>query len=190
MKKLLSMIVMILILFCFFGCENTSNINNESDEKNIIDTFKIDVQTVIKLFEETGRYVETNLYEFENNERNICGTIRLNPKDYENLYADECIYTQVRTYKNNVFSVQMAYDISGDELYYIKLPELAKKILSTIKPNVNIDETFLTDFDIKRNDYYSKDFENLRYTLSYKEWGATETRVEITIVHIINELNS
>ena len=186
MKKFLSLILVILILFCFSSCENSANNNNEL-ENNIIDTFDVDRQAVIKLFEETGRYVETNLYEFENDENNTCGTIRLNPEDYENLYADEGIYTQVRTYKNKVFSVHLIYDISGDELYYIKLPELAKKVLSSIKPNANIEETFSTDFDVKRNDYYSKDFENLRYTLSYKEWGATETRVEITIVHIVEE---
>lgn len=187
MKKSLSMILTILMLFCFSGCGNSSNNNNEIEKTNIIDTFDVDKQAVIKLFEETGRYVETNLYEFENDENNTCGTIRLNPEDYENLYADECIYTQVRTYKNKVFSVHLIYDISGDELHYIKLSELVMKVLSSIKPNANIEETFLTDFDVKRNDYYSKDFENLRYTLSYKEWGATETRVEITIVHIVEE---
>ena len=93
----------------------------------------------------------------------------------------------MRTYENKVFSVLLTYDISGDELYYIKLSELANKVLSYIKPNANIKENFLTDFDVKRNDYYSKDFEDLRYTLSHKEWGSTETRVEITIVHIVNE---
>ena len=187
MKKMLSTIVVILMIICFSGCEGSSKFNNESEGNNKIDTFGVDNQSVIKLFEETGRYVETNVYEFENDEKNTCGTIRLNPDDYDNLYADECIYTQVRTYENKVFSVLLTYDISGDELYYIKLSELANKVLSYIKPNANIKENFLTDFDVKRNDYYSKDFEDLRYIISYKEWGLTETRVEITIVHIVNE---
>lgn len=181
---LVSVCFIILILS---SCGSNTITNSDIETKTKINAFDVDKQLIISLFGEVGRYVETNLYEYENDEKNTCGTIRLNPEDYENLYADECIYTQVRTYEDKVFSVHLTYDISGDELYYIKLPELAKKVLSTINPDANIEEDFMTDFDIKKNDYYSKDFKNLRYTISYKEWGATETRVEITIVYLANE---
>lgn len=185
MKRFFSIIVVILIIFCFSGCGNSSNSINDTEEKNIIDTFDVDKQSIIDLFEETGRYVETNLYEFEDEEANTCGTIRLNPEDYENLFADECIYTQVRTYEDKVFDVYLTYDVSGDEKYYEKLPELSKKVLTTL--NSNIEDTFFDDFDIHSNDFYSKDYNNLRYSISYKEWGATETRIEICIVHIKND---
>ena len=80
MKKVLSIIVVILMFFCFFGCENLTNINNESEEKNIIDTFEVDKQTIIKIFEETGRYIETIYMSLEIVKKNTCGTIRLNPE--------------------------------------------------------------------------------------------------------------
>lgn len=71
--------------------------------------------------------------------------IRLNPEDYENLFADECIYTEVRTFEDKVFDVSLTYDVSGDEIYYEKIPELSKKVLATLKPNIG--ETFFGDFD-------------------------------------------
>lgn len=178
-----------IIGLCFLalylsGCGSTQTVSDNTEEKNKIQTFETDKQSIISLFEETGQYVETNLYEFEDDEKNICGTIRLNPEDYENPYADECIYTQLRTYKDKTFAVYLTYDVSGDEMYYQKLPELVKKVLFTIKPNANVDETVLIDFDIKIDDIYCKDFEDLRYSISYKEWGETETRIEIIIVHL------
>ncbi len=168
------------IILLLSACGTALNTNVEENKQ--IDTFGADIQSIINLFEETGKYIETNVYEFDNNEKNTCGKIRLNPEDYENLFADECIYSEVRTFEDKVFDVSLTYDVSGDEIYYEKLPELSKKVLAILKPN--IEETFFDNFDTSSNDYYSKDFENLRCTISYKEWGETETRINIRIVHI------
>ena len=76
---------MCFIILLLSGCGETTITNSDIETKNKIDTFDIDKQSIIRLFEETGRYIETNLYEFENNEKNTCGTIRLNPEDYDKI---------------------------------------------------------------------------------------------------------
>lgn len=186
---------MFIVCICFAmlilsGCVISSNTNTNSDSNNAskdykkINTFDVDSQTILGLFEETGKYIETQEYNFKNNEKSTAGTIRLDTKDYDNLFSEENIYTQLRTFEDKVFSVSLIYDVSGDEKYYNKFPELAKKVLTTVKPN--IDTNFLGEFDNSTNDYYYKDIDNLRYYISYKEWGLKETRIEIGIVNIDN----
>lgn len=170
MKKLFSIVVVLLIFFCFSSCENDGNSNNVAvtsndvkDEK--IATFDITYDEFISNIANTNyNYKEVGNYNFENEESNSMGVIYMNPDDEFDI-----IRIQIRHSYGKVFQVLISYTITDDSLVDTseKLMNLYNIVLLKLKPNAP--QNFLENLTEVSTNFYSEDFENLRISISYED---------------------
>lgn len=174
MKKIMSVVTILLLFTMLCGCQRINDENSTSESNvNKITTFDIGYEKLINIIKNNGySYEEVNEYNFENKEANSIGVIYINPND--NL---DIVRTQIRHSYNKVFKITVSYTITEESPMDTsdKLTNLYGIILQSIKPDVPTD--FIRNLDKYSDDYYSKDFNDLRVSISYKD-----TVIEVTFV--------
>ena len=182
MKKLLAVFILLNVLL-ISACSNTvSSSENKKNERSVEKiSFDVTYQALLQeLTSNNFRFSEKEVKSFDHDEKLISGVIYMSDNEFEICRA------QVRTFNNRIAQVHLNYDISGDEFGYDNFPVIMKVVVYSIKPD--IPNNYIEDLEKHSDDFYSKDYNDLRISLTYSEkylgTGTIGTAIDCSIVHL------
>lgn len=166
MRRVL-LVLLAIVLLAMTSCTSATKTNNESIEtqKSNIKTFACPINSLLESIKHAGfDYEQTNEIDYGTGEKNTFGVLYINSED-----KLDRISLQIRNADGNVFQVIATYTITDSSPIDTadKLLILYKTILSNIRPDLP-DDT-LSSLNKESNEYYSRDFDNLRITIDYKD---------------------
>ncbi len=174
-----------LLIVALFFLSSCSNNPSPSIETTPTATPTIAFDTTVDNFLEllTSKnlhFKESNLIQYnnENDEKNLFGIIYVDDK------KEDFIRIQIRSFHSNIFQVHVSYDVkdSSSENIIVVLPQLFEMIAKHLNPS--IPNEFYQSLHERSTDYYSRDYENLRVTLTYSDESSRETKYKVEAIFV------
>ena len=182
MKKLLVAILLLNILFVS-SCSNVSSFDEVQDNEESVENTSFDAtyQELLQKFSDNDfQFSETGVKSFDDNEKLINGVIYMSKNEFE------ICRVKVRTFNDRIAQVHLNYDISGDETGYDKFPIIVKVVAYSLKPD--LPDNYIEDLEKYSEDFYSRDYNDLRISLTYSDkylgTGLIGTAIDCAIVHL------
>lgn len=182
MKKLLVMMLLLSILFVS-ACSNVSSFDEVQNNERSVEKISFDVtyQELLQKFSDNNfQFSETGVKSFDDNEKLVSGVIYMSDNEFE------ICRVKVRTFNDRIAQVHLNYDISGNETGYDKFPIIVQVVVYSIKPD--LPDNYIEDLEKYSEDFYSKDYKDLRISLTYSDkylgTGLMGTAIDCAIVHL------
>ena len=182
MKKLLVVTLMLSILFAT-ACSNVSFSDDAQNNEKSVEKISFDLtyqELLQKFIDNNFQFSEIEEKSFDNNEKLVSGVIYMSDSELE------ICRVKVRTFNGRIAQVHLNYDISGDEIGYDKFPVIVKIVAYAIKTELPND--YFEDLEKHSSEFYSKDYNDLRISLTYSDkylgTGMVGTAIDCAIVHL------